>query len=303
VASNDKDLVDPELVDGSTFFGYFEPPRRVQAPGFPHDHEVRVWLPPTYRLTERTYPTLWVTDNYLEIAHSALICSPLGVAPELIVVAIGVPRDSSTYSDFGSHRLFDFIPDPKWISSETMRRTASYGGAADYYRDFLVDTLRPQLEREYRMDAQDHGLFGHSAGCAFTTYCFFSRPDGFSKYLGSSGFALDYEGLAATYMTGREDVSARVYLSAGSGADAGMDKAVQPLADLLNEFGFPSLEVTANVFPGQDHFSVVPMAMVEGVRWLWRETVDSSEWSNRASSSRQRERVAEWVRAFKLAQS
>jgi hypothetical protein len=31
----------------------------------------------------------------------------------------------------------------------------------------------------------------------------------------------------------------------------------------------PSLEVTARVFPGEDHLTVLPIAYTRGIRYLW----------------------------------
>ena len=41
--------------------------RQVRAKGWEWDHEVRVFLPATYHHTNKSYPTLWVTDNSLEL--------------------------------------------------------------------------------------------------------------------------------------------------------------------------------------------------------------------------------------------
>ena len=72
----------PTLSDKMAWGGYVEPARLVRAKGWKWDHEVRVWLPPTYRSSNRTYPTLWVTDNNLEIAQAALVGAGLGTVPE-----------------------------------------------------------------------------------------------------------------------------------------------------------------------------------------------------------------------------
>ena len=58
--------------------------RLVRAEGWDWDHEVRVYLPASYHHTEKRYPTLWVTDNTLELMQGALFGDSLGLAPELI---------------------------------------------------------------------------------------------------------------------------------------------------------------------------------------------------------------------------
>jgi len=65
--------------------GTYEPPRLMRAEGWEWEHEVRVWLPPTYHAFDKTYPTLWVTDNALEIALGGVVGSESGLAPEVIL--------------------------------------------------------------------------------------------------------------------------------------------------------------------------------------------------------------------------
>src|SRR5579863_8329352 len=71
----------PRVLD-LPYTGYFEPPFEVQVPDHPHGHQVRVWLPPSYRHTEARFPVLWVTDNLLEHAVSAVTASHFTEAPE-----------------------------------------------------------------------------------------------------------------------------------------------------------------------------------------------------------------------------
>lgn len=91
-------------------FGQVEPPRTIQIQDYPFDHEVRVWLPPSYRHTDRVYPTLWVTDNVLEIAAAAAFGSSVAYAPELIIVSIGGATDLPR-REFMRRRTYDFSPE------------------------------------------------------------------------------------------------------------------------------------------------------------------------------------------------
>lgn len=64
-----------------TCYGHLKPSRVIQIRGYEFGHEVRVWLPPSYRDTDREYRTLWVTDNALEVAVSALWGVVVGCRP------------------------------------------------------------------------------------------------------------------------------------------------------------------------------------------------------------------------------
>src|SRR5687768_17095957 len=93
-----------------SWFGRVDRAWAVQVPNYPFEHEVRVWLPPSYAYTEQTYPTLWVMDNgALEIAAAALTGCTLGDAPELILVSIGSPLETPG-GEFQRRRIYDFTP-------------------------------------------------------------------------------------------------------------------------------------------------------------------------------------------------
>jgi predicted alpha/beta superfamily hydrolase len=165
-------------------FGYSQPARGLQIAGWGHEHEVRVWLPPSYEHSDRRFSTLWVTDNALEIAVAALNGCSIGDAPELIVVAIGGPTGTSSL-EFQRRRTYDFLPEHHRLSPEGRTHLATAGavGGAAGFRDHLIDEPRPQLAAEYRMDPDDNGLAGHSAAGEFGLFTLFTRPEGFRKYL------------------------------------------------------------------------------------------------------------------------
>src|SRR5258707_463288 len=88
-----------------------EAPRLMRAEGSDWDHEVRVALPDSYHLTKQSYPVLWVTDVFLELAAAAL--GPLTmtkIIPEHIIVNVG-PAPSATLLEWAQQRTFDFSPD------------------------------------------------------------------------------------------------------------------------------------------------------------------------------------------------
>src|SRR5438477_519405 len=127
------------------YHGYVEGARVIRVPGYGFDHEVRVWLPPSYRHTDRSYPTLWVTDNALEAAHTAVLGCLSGDAPEVIIVAIGSPRELAA-AESQRRRTYDFMPPTDELSTPALRdMPAAAVGGAPLFRDFLIDELRPVL--------------------------------------------------------------------------------------------------------------------------------------------------------------
>jgi predicted alpha/beta superfamily hydrolase len=268
-------------------FGRFETPVTVQIPGYPFDHQLRVWLPPSYaHTTDRLYPVLWVTDNTLEIASGAMVGGLLGYAPELILVGFGGAGDTLSAREFQRRRTYDYYPGYDEVVPAVREALADREavGGAPRFRDFLIDELRPRLAGRYRMSPDDHGLAGHSGGADFTLYSLLTRPDGFAKYLISSpGNNYDLQGMEAACAARSPDIQARVFVSVGGaeltdaaytadGKITGWTSAVSFIGALLTR-GYPSLELEVSIFPDQDHFSVWPMTYAAGIRALWREDV------------------------------
>ncbi|MDE0064135.1 MAG: alpha/beta hydrolase-fold protein [Gammaproteobacteria bacterium] len=250
--------------------------RLVRADGWAWDHEVRVYLPPSYHVTDRKYPALWITDNNLELIQGALIGDALGFSPELIVVAVGAPTDVNP-AEFQRRRSYDFIPDKSLMGPMFAPMPAEALGGAPGFLDFLVNRLRPMLAGEYRMDLDDQGYAGHSGGGQFGLYVLLNKPESFHKYIISSPAAyqpwLDME---ERWHEKNRDLKARVFLSAGEGeaahpvwSAAQIVSTVATMAERLTVRRYPSLELTVRIFPGEDHLTVMPIAYTRGIRVLW----------------------------------
>ena len=250
--------------------------RLVRAEGWEWDHEVRVYLPASYHHTDRAYPTLWITDNNLELIQGALTGDALGFSPELIVVAVGAPPDTNA-AEFQRRRSYDFIPDKSLMGPMFAPMPAEAIGGAPGFLDFLVNQLRPMLADEYRMDLDDQGYAGHSGGGQFGLYVLLNKPESFAKYIISSPAAyqpwLDME---EHWHENNKDLKAKVFLSAGE-AEANhpvwsasqIVSTVATMAERLAVRGYPSLELTVRIFPDEDHLTVMPIAYTRGIRVLW----------------------------------
>ncbi len=250
--------------------------RSVRAEGWEWDHEVRVYLPASYHLTDRAYPTLWITDNNLELIQGALTGDALGFSPELIVVAVGAPADVNP-AEFQRRRSYDFIPDKSLMGPMFAPLPAESIGGAPGFLDFLVNQLRPTLAGEYRMDPNDHGYAGHSGGGQFGLYVLLNQPESFAKYIISSPAAyqpwLDME---ARWHENNKDLKAKVFLSAGEAeavhpvwSASQIVSTVATMAERLTVRRYPSLELTVKIFPDEDHLTVMPIAYTRGIRVLW----------------------------------
>jgi predicted alpha/beta superfamily hydrolase len=134
------------------------------------------------------------------------------------------------------------------------------------------------------MDPDDHGLLGFSQGGAFVGFSLFARPGAFSKYIcGSPGM---YAGnfrifeLEQEYAAKHDDLPATVFFGAGE------DELVEPLisafgcvssmakmVETLVTRGYPSLRLTAKVFSGESHGTMLGPLVNWGVRAVWGDEI------------------------------
>src|SRR5688572_27738987 len=136
--------------------------------------DVMVWTPPAYT-TERDkrYPVLYLQDGsnaYIvwridEIAKRLIAA---GEIEPLIIVMI--PN-----TGFPQERYEDYTP--------TLPRNVKFGGKADEYGRFLVEEVKPLIDREYRTlpDAANTGIGGASLGALVSLYLGLKYPDLFTR--------------------------------------------------------------------------------------------------------------------------
>ena len=149
------------------------------------------------------------------------------------------------------------------------------------------DRERPRLAAEFRF-ADDHCLTGFSAGGHFVGYALFSRPEAFGRYLAGSPPLSGCEDLLFTleaeYAAAHDDLAAKVFFGAGEAeladpylAAADVVGSMTRMTQLLRLRGYPSLELTSRLYPGQTHGSAASYAFSDGLRALYPVTPPSTD--------------------------
>jgi predicted alpha/beta superfamily hydrolase len=266
----------------------------VDPAGLEGSREVRIGLPPSYAAEpERRYPVLWVLDNLLERAiRSVEDLTAAGAMKECIVVAIGFPGEIES-DPADPRRSFDLLPgDRPGFGGEDGRVfdavAARHGGTATrrvggarHLLAYLVDVLRPEVGRRYRV-GEHHTLAGVSAGGVFVGHALFARPGAFDAYLCASPnlnaddhhvFRLEEE-----YAAQHDDLAVALWLAAGDREltqpyirSWGIVSSTCRLVERLSSREYPSLRIGAELLPRADHLDVVHRFLEAGLRWLWRD--------------------------------
>lgn len=170
---------------------------------------------------------------------------------------------------------------------------AAQGGGADFL-DFLLQTLRPQLQQRLPLAPTRQALAGHSLGGLFTLYALRSRPDAFQTFIASSpsvwwgnryleAMASAWQQDAGSALAGtarqvcisvgqyEQEVSPLEQRQPGRDLDhlaatrtqRAMIDGNRAVAALLSDI--PSLDVAFHVHPSHYHRSVWPSALNQGI--------------------------------------
>ncbi|MXO82294.1 hypothetical protein GRI35_02750 [Altererythrobacter aestiaquae] len=277
---------------------------RIRSEQFNYDHAVTIALPASYTVQpERTYPVLWVLDDPL-MTRMAISTVDLLVGgnmmPEVIVIGVGSPSEEGL-AGVGK-RIVEFSPPgdgfaPSGLAAEEMAKVAPfppYPHRADDFLAFLIDDLRPRLADRYRFSGE-HILHGHSLGGMLGGYALFTRPDAFNKMiLGSPAMAnVDDAVFKAEEAFARGDsttLPVSIYVGAG-GAEgnewflsaSNILSGTARFVDRLQLRGYDGLEIQSEFYTGEDHYSVAPRVLLDGLRHLYRKEAAEigSSWPQR----------------------
>jgi len=184
--------------------------RGVHSPELRNTRDILVYLPPSYPTANRTYPTLYMHDGQNLFDEATSFAGEWRVDEALEELAeegieaivVGVPNT-------GADRLHEYSP----------FRDARFGGgrAADYVK-FIVDTVKPLVDEEFRTTGERDatGTIGSSMGGLISLYAFFERPDVFGAVGAVSpsvGFA---RGALIDYLERARFVGGRIYMDVGT---------------------------------------------------------------------------------------
>ena len=151
--------------------------------------DILVYLPRGYgRLSRRRYPVLYLHDgqNVFDAAtsFSGVEWGVDETAERLIKENLIEPLIVVAVANTGEQRIHEYSPTRGVIDTKAKRKTRSQGLARKYAR-FLMDELKPYIDRKYRTnpDAEFTGLGGSSLGGLVTLAIGILYPQVFSRLI------------------------------------------------------------------------------------------------------------------------
>jgi predicted alpha/beta superfamily hydrolase len=195
---------------GHSVAGNLKIAQAVRSPQLNNERDVLVHLPPSYESSHKQYPVLYMHDgqNLFDERTSYAGDWQVDETMQLLgregieAVVVGIPNN-------GVHRLDEYSP---------FRDGHHRGGRGDEYLAFIVNTLKPMIDRDFRTlpDRANTATIGSSMGGLISLYAFFRYPEVFGL-AGVMSPALWFAGDAVLqYVSHAPFHPGRIYLDAGT---------------------------------------------------------------------------------------
>ncbi|MDX1391839.1 MAG: alpha/beta hydrolase-fold protein [Rheinheimera sp.] len=216
--------------------------------GLARERQVRLYLPPGYRHSQKRYPVLYLHDGQNVFDDATAYAGEWGVDEtlnalaaqgwlELIVVAIdnGGPYRMTEYSGWDNPRFGK--------------------GEGSYYIDFVSKVVKPFIDKHYRTLSQPQhtGIMGSSMGGLISHYALFNRPGIFAL---AGIFSPSYWYAQAVFL--QTDISvlppgSRISMLMGGKEGRQMVTNLQKMAALLQKQGLNSTQLAVKVVADGEH--------------------------------------------------
>ena len=231
------------------------------------DKNRRIWiyLPPDYSTSEKEYPVLYMHDAQNLFDEATSFMGEWGVDESLNTIAqqgknvpivIGIDNG-------GSDRIDELTP---WANT-------NYGGGnGDAYTRFIVETLKPYVDQNYRTlsDRDNTGIMGSSLGGLISFYAGLEYQDTFGK-VGVFSPSFWFSDTVYTFASEKEkQYESKIYFLAGlnEGENHSMVNNMQQIYDTLRNNNYSEEEM---------HFTTP--ADGQHSEWFWkREFPAAYEW-------------------------
>lgn len=194
-----------------------------------------------------------------------------GVHP-MVIVGIGY----QTKEPFSSDRYYDFtVPVTELPPRRNGTPWPKHGGAESFLT-FIEEELKPQIERQFKIDKTRQTIVGHSLGGLFVLHVLFTKPSAFQAYVAGSPsihwgkpHILDEERQFVSLLD-REDIHVRLMIAVGElekSHKSGMCENAKGLFRRLSAFANRGVYTEFKEFKGENHVSVLPVLMSRAIRF------------------------------------
>ena len=238
------------------------------------EYLINVHLPITYNMSQDSYPVIYYTDAFFAteiVTGTKKILEVSGKIANTILVGISHEGD---FMEFVVNRSRDLIPTHVHQNKVLVYPEATpASGGAEHFLAFIEHELFPLVEKEYRVDTSNRGLFGSSYGGLFAAWTMVNRPELFQRYLMASP-ALYWDDYL--FFNQEEELwqksqtlNAKVYIAAG-------EKELEPFLQSVIRFrerfiahNYKGFDFTFHILRERDHGDLYMEALLDGFEYLY----------------------------------
>jgi alpha-glucosidase len=229
-------------------------------------HKIWIYLPPNYYTSTKKFPVIYMHDaqNLFDATTSYAgewkvdeTLNDIYKTTKKGFIVVGIENG-------GQERINEYTP---WEHQK-------YGGGkGDVYINFIVNTLKPYIDLNYRTKPQQKhtGLIGSSLGGLISYYGGLKYAAVFGKIGAlSTSFWFSDEVVNFTKLNGAKK-SVKMYLLVGGNEGESMDVDTQNMAKLLIETGFKKQNLKTVIHPEGKHNEAFWSSQFKAVvEWLYQ---------------------------------
>lgn len=217
-------------------------------PQLNRNRRIWIYLPPDYEQTQKNYPVIYMHDgqNLFDVETSFIAewevdetLNDLATRGYNVPIVVGIDNG-------GNHRANEYLP---YFFSNL-----NAGGEGDEYMEFIVETLKPYIDNEYRTltDRENTGIIGSSFGGVISLYGAIKYQHVFGKCGPfSPAYWANYDHLFADLAEIGFQHDVRFYQNAGENEGDQYIQAMHQMEESLNSAGFENTH--SIVITGGDH--------------------------------------------------
>jgi predicted alpha/beta superfamily hydrolase len=209
-------------------------------------------------------PAVLVMDGdyfFDAVVQESRALSGAGRIPPTVVVGVGY---GVGFGMPGNFRGRDYTP--------TASRDEPSSGGADRFLSYLTATLWPELVRRHPLRETGRAIAGHSLGSLLVLHALFQPKPFFDRALASApSIWWDDRSILGAISSLRDrtpTLEGVLYLGVGEDDSPSMSSDLGLLEKQLKDRPFKGLRVVSEVFPGRDHYNVLPLTVGAGLASL-----------------------------------
>jgi len=223
---------------------------QVYSPQLDNQRDILVYLPPDYDQSAARYPVMYMHDGQNLFDQATSVSGEWQVDETMEALSqAGYPAIVVGIPSLANHsRIDEYSP---------FRDPAHGGGKGEQYLAFIVETLKPQIDQQFRSlpDRLHTGMMGSSMGGLISLYAFFRYPEVFG-FVGVMSPSLWFADRAiGPFVRAAPITSGIIYLDIGRLEGAAELNDFRQMCALLIDKGYrPGSDILCVEEPTAEHY-------------------------------------------------